>query len=114
MFSQINVLYPKMAITGTTSVASSSTTVSTAAVSPSTIYTNAVAGGGGVTLVTFDVQTSNIRVRWDGTNPTATVGHLLYAGTSYTWPVSQYDAAKFIRDTAAGVDGIVFASPMNV
>lgn len=113
MNSQLLALYPGRAITGTTPVASQSTTVSTAAVA-ATGYTNAIAGGGGVTLVTFDVQTSNLRARWDGTDPTSTVGHMLTAGNAYTWNVSQYNAAKFIRDTAAVADGVIFASPMNV
>ena len=112
MFSQLNVIYPKRAITGTTPVASQSTTVSTAAIAP-TGYTSATAGGGGVTMVTFDVQTNHVRVRWDGTDPTGDVGHILYAGTNYTWPVALYNAAKFIRITAASADATIFASPLN-
>lgn len=30
------------------------------------------------------VETNSIRVRWDGTDPTASVGHLLTAGSSIT------------------------------
>lgn len=30
------------------------------------------------------VETNSIRVRWDGTDPTASVGHLLTAGSSLT------------------------------
>lgn len=112
MFSGINVLYPKRSITGTTPVPAQSLTVSTVAVA-ATGYTAATSGTSPVQLVTFDVQTSNIRVRWDGTDPTSTVGTLLYAGTNYTWNVAQYDAAKFIRDTAATSDATIFAHPMT-
>lgn len=111
MQSQINVLYPLPAYEASAPVTSQATVVSTAAVSP-TGYTSDT-GGGGVALVTLDIQVSNLRVRWDGVAPTATVGHLLFAGTNYTWSVSMYNAAKFIRDTAASVDGTVFASPLS-
>lgn len=112
MFSQIHVVYPKRAITGTTPVASQSKTVSTAAVA-ATGFTDATAGGGGVNMVTFDVQDNHVRVRWDGTDPTSTVGHILYAGTNYTWPVALYNAAKFIRISTASADATIFASPLN-
>ena len=112
MFSQLNIVYPKRAITGTTPVASQSTTVSTVALS-ATGFTDATAGGGGVTMVTFDVQDNHVRCRWDGTSPTSTVGHILYAGTNYTWPVSLYNAAKFIRISTASADATIFASPLN-
>ena len=110
-YNNIRPLYPFRAMSGSSPVASQSLTVSTAAVSP-TGFTAAPAVNG-VELVTFDVQTSNLRVRWDGTNPTSTVGHLLFAGTNYTWPTSMYNAAVFIRDTAATADGTVFASPLS-
>lgn len=92
-------------------VASQSLTVSTAAVA-ATGYTGSTAVSG-VNLVTFDVQTSDVRVRWDGTDPTSTVGHVLPAGTAYTWDVDQYNAAKFIRDTAASGDATIFASALQ-
>lgn len=116
MFSQIRALYPLPARINSggvnSAVADQSLTVSTASV-PATGYTEASAGGGAVLLVTFDVQTSNVRCRWDGTAPTSTTGHLLYAGQGYTWPTGQYNAARFIRDTAASVDATIFASAMN-
>lgn len=112
MFSQINVLYPKPAVSNTTKLASQSLTVSTVAVAP-TGYTDASAGGAGCQLVTFDIQAVDVRCRWDGTDPTSTVGHLLKANNAYTWAVSQYNSAKFIRDTAAAADATIFASALN-
>lgn len=112
MYSQVHVLYPKRAMLSASPVASSSTTVSTSAVAPSTIYTASTAVDP-VILVTFDVQTSDVRVRWDGTDPTSTVGHRLPAGTAYTWDVDQFNAAKFIRDSGAVSDATIFASPLQ-
>lgn len=93
-------------------MAAQSLTVSTAAVSP-TGYTNAVSGTSPVQLVSFDIQDNHVRVRWDGTSPTGTVGTILYAGTNYTWDVSQYNAAKFIRISTAAADATIFAHPMT-
>lgn len=112
MFSGQTLLYPRRSIRGTTPIAAQSLTVSTAAVSP-TGYTNAVSGTSPVQLVTFDVQDNDVRVRWDGTDPTNIVGTILYAGTNYTWDVSQYDAARFIRKSTATGDAVIFAHPMT-
>lgn len=112
MFSGVNILYPKRSITGTTPVAAQSLTVSTAAVA-ATGYTAATSGTSPVQFVAFDVQDQDIRVRWDGTDPTSTVGTILYAGTNYTWNVAQYDAAKFIRKSTATGDAVIFAHPMT-
>ena len=110
--SNQHVSYPKRAMTGSTATASQSLTVSTAAIA-ATGYTGS-SGVNNNSLVVFDVQTSNVRVRWDGTDPTSTVGHLLYVGSAYTWDVDQFNAAKFIRDTAATADAVIFSSPFQI
>lgn len=112
MFSGNSLFFPRRSIASGTPVPAQSLTVSTVSVSP-TGFTNSVNGGGGVDFVTFDVQTSNVRVRLDGTAPTSTVGTLLYAGTNYTWNVDLFNNAKFIRDTAAAADATIFAHPLN-
>lgn len=112
MFSGNSLFFPRRAITGSTPVPAQSTTVSTVSITP-TGFTNAVAGGGGVNFVTFDVQVSNVRVRFDGTAPTGDVGTILYVGTNYTWSVELWNNAKFIRITAATSDAILFAHPLN-
>lgn len=107
-FSVLHPLYPQRAMSNDgTAIASQSTTASTAAIAP-TGYTQS-----SVNLVTFDVQVSDVRVRWDGTDPTGTVGHILPAGTAYTWDVAQYNASKFIRISTASSDAIIFASPFS-
>jgi len=112
-YNVLNPLFPQRAVDNTgTPVASQSTAVSTAAVA-ATGYTATPGGTTHVQLVTFDVQGADVRVRWDGTDPTATVGHYLQAGSSYTWQASMYNAAKFIRDTSATQDATIFASPLN-
>lgn len=63
--------------------------------------------------VVFDVVTSPVRVRWDGTAPTSTVGHKLLVGKTYQWTVDMFNAAQFIRDTSASVDATLFASPLS-
>lgn len=112
MFSAINLFFPKMAIKGTTPVPDQQTAVTTVAITPAG-YIPATAGGGGVNLVTFEIQLAAVRCRWDGGAPTSTVGHLLALNSSYTWPVSQYNAASFICD-GAGTNATVYASAMNV
>lgn len=94
-------------------VADQTLVVSTAAVAPTGYTGPGTSGSQAVPLVTFDVQTSNLRCRWDGTNPTSTTGHLLTAGSSYTWDVQMYNNAKFIRDTNATVDGAIWASAVQ-
>jgi hypothetical protein len=109
-FSTINVSYPlpAAAMVGgvSTPVASQSITVTVAA-TPTTNYESTV------DVVTFDVQTAAVRARWDGTAPTSTVGHLLPVGGGYAWARAQWNAAEFIRDSAASGDAIIFASPMQ-
>lgn len=112
MFSGVNLLYPKPAFLSGSAIAAQSLTVSTASVS-ATGYTAAVSGTSPVQFVAFDIQDNDVRVRWDGTAPTSTVGTVLYAGTNYTWTVSQYDAAKFIRKSTATGDAVIFAHPMS-
>lgn len=107
-----SALYPKRAMSAAgTPIASQSTTVTTAAITP-TGYT-ADPAVDGVKEVTFDVQNATVRARWDGTPASATVGHLLYAGTNYTWDTQQYNACSFFRDTLSTADAIIFASPLQ-
>lgn len=108
MNSQINVLYPYPARAGASAVASQSITVSTVAIGVTTAFEQ-----NDVPIVTFDVQGSDVRVRWDGTDPTSTVGHILPASTAYTWSSVQFNGAKFIRDSGASSDATIFVSPMS-
>lgn len=108
MYNTLGPLYPYPARTVTGAIASQSLTVSTAAVAFATIY--AVPG---VDMVALDIQGQTVRVRWDGTDPTSTVGHILYAGQAYTWATNQFNASKFIRISTASADATIFASPMQ-
>lgn len=106
-FNNLGPLYPYPAAASGANTASQSLTVSTSAVAIGTAFPATT------DMVTFDVQTNTVRARWDGTDPTSTVGHILYAGNSYTWSRSQFNAAKFIRISTATADATIFASPMQ-
>lgn len=107
-FNALGPLYPYPARSGASAVASQSITVSTVAIGVTTAY--AIPG---VDMITFDIQGYDVRVRFDGTDPTSTVGHILPASTAYTWATNQFNAAKFIRDSTATADATIFASPMQ-
>lgn len=98
-------LYPQLSITTSGAVVAHQTlTVGTAASAFATIFNV------NTNLVSFDVQVSDVRVRFDATPPTATVGHILPAGTAYTWDKDQAARAQFIRDTSASADAEIFVS----
>lgn len=48
--------------------------------------------------IVLDVQDADVRVTYDGVAPTGSVGHILFAGRSYTWAVETAKVAQFIRD----------------
>lgn len=105
MSINLNPLYPQRSMdSANTPIASQSLTVSTSAVGFGTTFNETTQ------LVTFDVQANTVRVRWDGTNPTSTSGHILQAGTAYTWNKAQAQAARFIRISTASGDAVLFAS----
>ena len=61
--------------------------------------------------VTLDVQDNDVYVTYTGETPSASLGHILYAGNSYTWSVQTAKSAKFLRvGTTAGTDGVIGAS----
>ena len=108
-FSTLHPLYPQRSMNSSdgTAVASQSLTVSTSAVAFGTAFKSTT------NLIVFDVQGQNVRTRWDGTDPTSTVGHILYAGQAYTWDKAQAAAAKFIRISTAASDATIFASEFS-
>lgn len=107
-----NALFPMRAMLAGVAVADQSTAVSTSAV-PVVAFT-AFPAVNGVNLVSFDVQGSDVRVRWDNVAPTSTTGHILPATTAYTWNVDQYNNAQFIRDTTSTVDAVIWASAFMI
>lgn len=105
-FDIIHPMYPQRAFNGTAVIASQSLTVSTASVSFATAYDVNY-----VRTVSLDIQGVDVRVRFDGTDPTGTVGHILPAGTAYCWDVDRFNNAEFIRISTASTDATIFASP---
>jgi hypothetical protein len=62
-------------------------------------------------FVVLDIQGANVMCTFDGSDPSATNGHRLYAAQSYTWHVKTAAAAKFIRQIG---DAVIHASPFTV
>lgn len=50
----------------------------------------------GTRYVVLDVQANDIRCTFDGSDPAASKGHILYAGRSYTWSCGAAQAARFV------------------
>tara|TARA_R100001163_G_scaffold1378_1_gene2179 strand:- start:971 stop:1285 length:315 start_codon:yes stop_codon:yes gene_type:complete len=46
--------------------------------------------------IVLDVQDNDVYVTYTGETPSATLGHILYAGRSYTWNIETAQAAKFL------------------
>jgi hypothetical protein len=103
-----NNLYPKPAYSANAVVADQRLTVdSTAGGVQFTAFATPI-----VNFVMFDVQTADVMCTIDGSAPTTTNGHRLYAGTFYTWSVAMANAAKFIAATATS--GAIQASPLQM
>ena len=72
------------------------------------VAASAVALTGGVTgakCFVGTVETGAIRMRGDGTNPTTSEGQLFDTGSVIVLAESDFDTAKFIRDT--GTSGVL-------
>lgn len=63
-------------------------------------------------IVMFDVQTADVMATVDGSAPTTTNGHRLYASTSYTWSKDMMRAAKFIQQGATSAT--IHASELSI
>lgn len=63
-------------------------------------------------MVMFDVQNADVMCTVDGSAPTATNGHRLYQGTTYTWSTQMAQSAKFIRQ--ASTDAAIHASELQL
>jgi hypothetical protein len=103
----LNPLYPKPAISGTTGnpIAGQRKTVSSAAVQFATAF------DANTSLVSVDVQVDDVYVTFDGTTPSSSNGHRLYARDKVLWSKATATAAKFIRVTT---DATLQASEFQV
>ena len=61
--------------------------------------------------VSFDVQSGDVFMTIDGSIPSTTNGHKLYAGRAYTLSVESARVARFIGATGSAV---IFASELTV
>ena len=58
--------------------------------------------------ITLDVQDNDVYVTYTGETPSASVGHKLYAGRSYTWSKKAAENAKFLR--TGSTDAVIAAT----
>jgi hypothetical protein len=99
--SYVTNLYPKP----TAGVNDQTLTVSNSAVQFGTAFNKLTR------YIVLDVQDADVRVTYDGDTSgdvSATNGHLLFAGRSYTWSKQAAEAARFFRD--GGTDAKIHAS----
>lgn len=61
------------------------------------------------THVLITINSNDVSVRFDGVDPTSSVGHFLKAGQRFVWRKGLAAAAKFI---ATGSNATVFATPV--
>ena len=58
--------------------------------------------------IVLDVQDADVYVTYTGETPSASVGHKLYAGRSYTWSKKAAENAKFLR--TGSTDAVIAAT----
>ena len=105
-----NALYPKPAwaiISGTSSAVPGQqlTVTSTATVQFSGL--NEITN-----CVVLDIQVANVYCTFDGTTPSSSRGHILYATQSYTWSRAAAEQAKFVATTTT--NSIIWASEFQI
>lgn len=99
-------LYPKPSIAaGGAVVAGQRLSVSSSAVQFSTAFNV------NTTLVAADIQGDDVWVTYDGSTPSSSNGHRMYAGQNVLWARATATAAKFIRVTT---DAKIQASEFQV
>ena len=64
------------------------------------------------TMIVLDVQAADVMCTFDGSDPSATNGHILYQGTQYTWSTAAAQQAKFFRRSAT--DAVIHESEFQV
>jgi hypothetical protein len=63
-------------------------------------------------FVVVDIQSADVMVTFDGSNPSSSNGHRLASGSSYTWSKATASTAKFIRQDTT--DAAVHASEFTI
>lgn len=64
------------------------------------------------TMVMFDIQDADVSCTVDGSTPSASNGHRLYAGRAYTWSTAMAASAKFIQQGATAA--VIHASELQM
>ena len=63
-------------------------------------------------MVMFDIQDADVSCTVDGSTPSASNGHRLYAGRAYTWSTAMAASAKFIQQGATSA--VIHASELQM
>lgn len=112
----VNPLYPRPHIRTGTSSASSGYMLSVSSSSSATSFTIGnftLDTAGPAELIFLDIQTANVVCTFDSSTPLAgTSGHILAAGTNYTWQLATVLAAKFAAQTSSTAQ--IYASQFAV
>ena len=61
-------------------------------------------------VISFDVQTADVFMTLDGSTPSTTNGHKLYAGRAYSLSIQAARVASFIADSSTA---IVYGTEMS-
>lgn len=77
------------------------TSLSAAVAVSSATFAGAAGFPAGTSEVVLQPETQNVRYRDDGTNPTASVGMILFAGTMYTFDINQIARMNVIETVAS-------------
>lgn len=107
----INPLYPRPHVTASTSSVATGFMLTVASSSSATAFTTSNFDQT-AQLVFLDIQSNNVVVTFDGSVPlNGTRGHILPAGTNYTWQLATALDAKFATQgaTAAQVYASLFS-----
>lgn len=67
----------------------------------------------GAVYAHIQAEGTDLRIREDGTAPTAAVGRIIHAGTIGYWCVSQLNKVKLIEVAASAKANIEFFQPRN-
>jgi len=101
-----NAVFPSPSISLSAPVADQRITVTTAVISLAAFNSS-------TNLVVLDVQLADVMCTFDGSNPSSTNGHRLYAGSHFTWSKATATAAKFILQSGTQ-DAEIQASEFQV
>ncbi len=101
-----NAIYPKPSRASNAAVTSQRLTVTNGAAVQFAAFNDYTS------LIVLDIQVETVYCTFDGSTPSATNGHILYATQSYTWSKATATAAKFL--SISGTSAFVYGSEFQI